>query len=234
MGSQKCIWMIAGAVEYQLCPLNQNCDLCDFHKEMIRGCRTHSSQSDAATLMLRYPDESVVQFRPGLQYLAGHFWYQRVASGRIRLGIDAFLWQLFSSIHKMVIPKTKIILGQDQCFSWLLLGSGIIYLKTPIPGQIVEINPLFQSEDILGSQLYLNKESDLWIMELEETVLTEHQSLSKEQYLNQVKEDTNRFRKLIQSDEHYDSASLSRTFLINKYEVSKYLQAISDNHAFVC
>ncbi len=234
MDSQKCIWMKAGAVDYQLCPLNQNCDLCDFHKEMIRGCRTHSPQSEAAEFTLRSPDESVVQFQPGLQYLSGHFWYQKVASGRIRLGIDVFLWQLFSSMHKMITPKTKTVLVQDQCFSWLLLKGGIIYLKTPIAGQITQVNPLFQSDVIQGSQLHLSKENELWIVELEVEDLKDGNGLSKEQYLYHVKSDRQKFQKLIRSDEPDENISFSRIFHLNKDEGSKYLQAISNNHAFVC
>lgn len=234
MNSQKCIWMEAGAVEYQLCPLKQNCDLCDFHKEMIRGCRTHFSQSTSAKLGLRYPDDSVIQFQPGLQYLKGHFWYRRIAAGRIRLGIDAFLWQLFSSIQKVITPKNRTSLVQDQCFSWLLLEGGIIYLRTPIPGQIKEVNPFFQTGDIKDTHLYLAPENELWIMELEEDEQLNYDSLSRDQYFAQAKEDCHKFHKLIQTPGQSENFTPPRISQLNKNEFSKYLQTISNNHAFIC
>ncbi|MBT3229484.1 MAG: hypothetical protein HOD43_04960 [Candidatus Marinimicrobia bacterium] len=234
MDSQKCIWMEAGAVEYQLCPLKKNCDLCDFHKEMIRGYRTHCPQSASAKLSLRYPDNSVIQFQPGLQYLKGHFWYRRIAAGRIRLGIDSFLWQLFSSVQKVITPKNRSILIKDQCFSWLLLEGGIIYLRTPIPGKIIEINPIFQTGEIEDTHLYLAAENELWIMELEEDEPLTSDSLSRDQYFAQAKEDCHKFHKLIQTPEQSENFSPPLISQLSKNDFSKYLQTISNNHAFIC
>ncbi|MEA3287052.1 MAG: hypothetical protein U9Q77_06720 [Candidatus Marinimicrobia bacterium] len=234
MDSQKCIWMEAGVVDYQLCPLKQNCDLCDFHKEMIRGCRTQFSESTSAKIGLRYPDDSVLQFQPGLQYLDGHFWYRRTAAGRLRLGIDSFLWQLFSSIQKVITPKNGSILVQDQCFSWLLLEGGIIYLKTPIQGQILEINPFFQTGEIKDTHLYLAPENELWILELEESEQQKYHSLSKDQYFAQAEEDCNKFHKLIQTPGSPEQFTHPRTSHLTKNDFSKYLQSITDNHAFIC
>ena len=226
--------MEAGAVEYQLCPLKQNCDLCDFHKEMIRGCRTDFPKSTSAKLGLRYPDDSVLQFQPGLQYLNGHFWYRRIAAGRIRLGIDAFLWQLFSLVQKVITPKSKSILIKDQCFSWLVLAGGIIYLRTPIPGEIMEVNPFFQTGEIKDSHLYLAPESELWIMEMEESEHENYDCLSQDRYFAQARQDCDKFNKLVKGYGHSENFIPPGISRLKKSDFSKYLRSISNDHAFIC
>ncbi len=235
METRKCIWMDAGAVEYQLCPLKQNCELCDFHKEMARGCRTHSREGNVSQVNVKAPSESALNFIPGLQYLPGHFWFKRVADGRIRVGIDAFLWQLFSSIHKVVTPEDKTILIQNQCFSWLLLGSGIIYLRTPIPGIIIRTNPIFLEQTLEVPHLHLSPESDLWLIELEVGDLVGFEYLTKDQYLNQTRDDCQRFRNL-NSPREQDSQIPIRPGVteITRNDFSKYLRAISNNQIYVC
>jgi len=234
MDSQKCIWMDAGAVEYQLCPLKLNCDLCDFHKEMIRGCRTHSSRSVSTMLGIRCPDDSVVQFQPGLQYLEGHFWFKRIAAGRIQLGIDAFLWHLFSSFHRLLTPKNTPVLIQDQCFGWLLLEGGIIYLRTPIAGKVVAVNPFFLAEEIKDTHLYLAPEHELWIVELEVSTPNKFTSLSRDQYTSQAKEDCSKFENINRVQDDSELSTRFRYPRMDKREFSKYLLMISDNHAFIC
>ncbi len=232
MDTKKCIWMEAGAVDYQLCPLNQNCDLCDYHKNMTLGQRPNVLQSYRNKIKLGIPDAGRTQFIPGLQYLNGHFWIKRVASGKIRLGIDAFLWRLFSSIQKVVTLKTSTVLTPGQCFSWLVIDNGIIYLKTPVSGQIFETNPLFQEGVI--QDVYLYPMSELWLLGLEGQDQSPPLFLSKEKYLLQNRAD---FEKLIT---HFPAPVKSnglpilRNPQLEKGEFSEYLQGISFNHAFIC
>ncbi|MCF7823176.1 MAG: hypothetical protein K9N35_03300 [Candidatus Marinimicrobia bacterium] len=234
MESQKCIWMEAGVVDYQLCPLKRNCDLCDFHKEMIRGNRSSTSSSTSQTLTVRSPDISSVQFSPGLQYLEGHFWYKRVAAGRIRIGIDAILWQLLSFTHKVIITRPGNNLHQDQCFGWIVLEGGIIYLKAPFSGKIIVTNPYFQEENIHGAQLYLTPEEETWLLEIEETSEAKKLSLTREQYLQQTRDDCDKYR-LIQLAKRSDSEYTSpRIAPIDKHKFMTYLLSISNNRALIC
>lgn len=235
MDTKKCIWMDAGAVAYQLCPLKQNCELCDFHKEMVRGCRTHSIARKASLVTMKVPEESVIHFVPGLQYLPGHFWYRRIADGKIRIGIDKFLWQLFSAAQKVVTPEDKTTLRANQCFAWLLLGGGIIYLRTPIPGRILGSNPLFLNQDIEDAHLYLSPEPELWLLELEVSDLSGFENLTREKYINQTQHDYRRF-KALKSPENLRSQApiFPGAAEITRNEFSKYLRAISDNQIYIC
>lgn len=234
MESQKCIWMDAKSVEYQLCPLNQNCDLCDFHKQMMRGCRPGKT-AESTTIDIRKPEATVIQFTPGLQFLNRHFWIKRTGEGKVHLGIDAFLLQILSSVQKIITPKVTTPLLQRQCFAWLQLEDEIIYLRMPIPGRIIQSNPLFDSQQIQDRHLYLSPEEDLWLLELElDDNVLEIEFLCKDDYLNQAKEDIDRFEKLLEAREEATPQSLVRRSQLNKKVFSKYLLDVSDNLVYVC
>lgn len=235
METRRCIWMDAKSVEYQLCPLNQNCDLCDFHKEMMRGCRRPANNAESKTLNLLSPESSSIQFTPGLQFTHRHFWIKRTGKGKMSLGIDAFLWQLFSSVQKIITPKTYTSLVEKQCFSWLQLEDDIIFLRSPIAGRILQSNPMFNSEQIQDSHLYMSPEEDLWLVELavdEATLKLEY--LRRDEYLNLIEEDILRFKKLLGNETTPRSQTLLRRSQISKKSFSQYLINISDSLAYAC
>jgi glycine cleavage system H lipoate-binding protein len=235
MESQKCIWMEAGSIEYQLCPLKQNCDLCDFHKEMIRGYRRSAQMADVKTLNLLTPESSLVQFTPGLQFIHRHFWIKRTGKGKMRLGIDAFLWQFFSSVEKIITPKNYTPLFENQCFSWLQLVDDIIFLRSPLAGQILQSNPLFSSAQIQDSHLYMSPEEELWLVEL----AVDEGSLGlvylrRDEYLKLIDEDIKRFMRIIENETKLPPQPGGRRSQVSKKAFSKYLMDISDSLAYAC
>lgn len=232
METKKCIWMEAGAVEYQLCPLKLNCDLCEFHQEMISGSKTQAQLSDASRFPIRIPDTSILEFTAGVQFLQGHFWYKRVARGRIQLGIDSFLWQLFSSLKKVITPKLNAQILAKQCFGWLLIEGGIVYLKSPIQGSILRINPLFLQESIHDPHLYLVPQADLWLVEMEVDELEEHERLTKDGYLSMVASSKAQFDALIEGD--HSSSPTPRNSRLDKNGFSIFIKSISADHIYIC
>ena len=226
--------MDAKSVEYQLCPLNQNCDLCDFHKQMLRGCPS-GERTDSTFIDVRHPEISVIQFTPGLQFINHHFWIKRTAKGRVQLGIDAFLMQLLSSVNKIITAKRNTLLVQNQCFAWLQLEDEIIYLRTPIAGCITQTNPLFDGKQIQDTHLYMSPEEDFWLVELELGKNTpDIKSLNKDDYLNQTERDIDQFHKLLHTDGDSSPQISLRRSKLNKKDFSKYLLNVTDNLAYIC
>ncbi|MCF7808752.1 MAG: hypothetical protein K9M49_03545 [Candidatus Marinimicrobia bacterium] len=233
MSNEKCIWMEAGVVEYQLCPLKKNCDVCDFHEEMIRGCR-FQERSEGRILLTRKPDATLSQFQPGLQYLNGHFWYKRVGDKRIRIGIDNFLWQLFTSVHKVVFPQNGGQIVANQCFCWMLLSGGMIYVKTPFSGKIQNINPRFMGENLFASQLYLEPDNELWLLELETFDEKLIPSLSRELYLQGVDQDCSKFGQMFHTEDDSEGDQSCKILTNPRNDFRKYLQIVSDGKLFIC
>lgn len=234
MGTQKCIWMDAESVEYQLCPLNRNCDQCDFHQQMMKGYRRGADIQDNA-LIIRTPELAFVQFTPGIQFIHRHFWIKRTGKGKIHLGVDAFMWQILASVQKIISAKVNTSLLKGQCFSWLQLRDEIIYLRTPLAGKILRTNPLFDVERLVDTHIYLSPEESLWFIELELEDPESHMNvLSKDLYLEQSREDFFRFKELGDGPEKEKSHALVRRSLVSKNKFSKYLLDVSDNLIYVC
>jgi len=236
MDTTRCIWMDAEAVPYQLCPLKQNCDSCDFHKEMMAGCQGHFSRRNTALMTLRDPDEVLIQFHPGLQYIPGHYWYKRTGSGKIQIGLDAFIWQILSSTHEVLAPSTNTFLAKNQCFSWLLIKGGIVYLKTPFKGTVININPVFHSGSPLNPSLFLSPEPDLWFMELEvsEEDVKSCDTYTKQGFIDQVKHDHEKLQLLSENPQEETSFSLSRISQLTKQDFAAYLRIIGDGRILIC
>lgn len=236
MKSQRCIWMDAKAIEYQLCPLKQNCDACDFYQEMLGGHRSHPAGANTALINLRDPESTLAQFHPGLQYIPGHFWYKRTGAGRIRLGIDAFLWQIFSSARKVLMPAMDTDFAIDQCFSWLLVEGGLVYLKTPFRGRVSGINEIFSERSKVNTPYFLLPEPELWFIELQlfEEDFQGPKILSHNEYIAMIEADQGRLQSLTHPEFDPGSHSLSRISQLTKQSLGRYLHQIGENRILIC
>ena len=149
--------------------------------------------------------------------------------------MDAFMWQLFSSVQKIITPKLGTTLLQRQCFAWLQMADDIIYLRTPVSGSILQVNPMFNATHIQDTHLYLSPEEDLWFVELAvvDSPL-EIEFLRKDDYLKLAEKDIHRFDMLIQNKDDETPHALLRRSLVTKSAFSKYLYEVSDSLAYIC
>jgi len=234
VATPRCIWMDAKAVEYQLCPLKQNCDRCDFHQRMMKGGQ-HAPSKDPAVVQVRKPEAAVLHFTPGIQYLHRHLWIRRSGETRVQLGMDTFLWQIFSTVQKVITASKGTELHSGQCCTWLQLKDQIIYLRTPAAGRIVQTNPLFDTESIHDHHLYLEPEAELWFIEMDTPIdaLLPHYH-SKEIYLQQVNQDVRRFDRF--SGDLGESSHVNglRSSHLDRRSFTDFLKEISDNLVFAC
>ena len=166
--SQKCIWMEAGAVEYQLCPLNLNCEKCDFYKEMASGCHLPAqTDNNHKYIAFRKPKLEDVTFQPGYQYLPGHFWFKHVAKNQIRVGMDDVLWSMVCPPEGIIFTDPGTQLRKDSCFAWIIIPHGIVYLKTPMTGRILSHNPKMVDKNLKLNELRYTAVEDKWLLDLE-------------------------------------------------------------------
>ena len=236
MDTRPCIWMDAKAVEYQLCPLKGNCDACEFHQKMVLGCQSHSTRVGSALMNIRDPDEALIEFHPGLQYLPGHFWYRRTGMGKIRIGVDGFIWQLFPSTTQVLLPSVETEVLENQCFSWLLIEGAIIYVKAPFKGRVTATNPLFTKTAALNPQLFLSPNSDLWFIEIacEDSIIKALDSLTHKDFYKITQADQSLLKRMTATQAMEGVFSLSRISQLTKQQLSEYLRKVSDGRILIC
>jgi len=190
----KCIWMEAGAVEYQMCPLNLNCDHCDFYHEMASGYKTFSrSSTDPTYVTFQKPYPSLIDFIPGIQYLPGHFWVKHIARDRVILGLDDLIWKLLHPLKAVILSDPGTHISTQSCFAWVVVPTGIVYLKIPVTGVVCKQNDLFSRSQQLRADLKQMSVEDKWLLDININPddFSNLHLLSKEEYLKSVEQDCN-------------------------------------------
>lgn len=194
MGSktQKCIWMEAGAVEYQLCPLNLNCEKCDFYAQMTQGCHQASSTADDQKyITFQKPKIEDVSFQPGYQYLPGHFWFKHTSKNRMLMGMDDLLWKMMCPPKGIILTDPGTHIQRGSCFAWVVIPNAIVYLKMPLEGLVLNHNPQLDENGLSLNELRNMPVEEKWFLALEvnETDLQSVDSLTKQEYTNHVRQD---------------------------------------------
>jgi glycine cleavage system H lipoate-binding protein len=183
--------MEVGAVEYQLCPLNLNCEKCDFYKKMSQGCHQASEPDNGQHyITFQKPKAEYITFQAGYQYLSGHFWFKHIAKNQVLIGMDDILWKMVCPPKGIILTDPGTQIQKGSCFAWILIPHGIIFLKMPFSGLVLYHNQeLFQSE-FLGDLRHTSCE-DKWFLALEvkENELQSINSLTKQEYTECVLHD---------------------------------------------
>ncbi len=214
MGSktQKCIWMEAGAVDYQLCPLNLNCEQCDFYLKMSRGCQQPGELTDSRNFIsFQKPKIENIHFKAGYQYLPGHFWFKHISKNQLLVGMDDILWKLVCPPEGIILsdPGTHILRG--SCFAWIIIPHGIIYLKTPLEGRVLRHNPILDKQELKLDELRTIPVEDKWFLALEvaENDLQSIEALTKQEYTDMVQQDCENIYQTVNNNysEHASSST---------------------------
>jgi len=187
--------MEVGAVEYQLCPLNLNCEQCDFYAEMSQGChRPADSGNNQKYITFQKPKPETITFQAGYQYLPGHFWFKHIAKNRIIVGMDDILWNLVCPPQAIILSDPGTQIQKGNCFAWIVIPHGIVYMKMPFSGHVLHHNHFITRKETLLSELRYTAVEDKWFLALEvdENELQSVDLLTKQEYSDCVRHDCDR------------------------------------------
>jgi len=177
----RCIWMTAGVMSFKLCPLNYDCEHCDFDEAMRSQVKSKEAsyrvkRRKSKTLMAteRVPSiskESLLffTFSPGevdeeLYLHPAHLWARRVDNQKWRLGIGKLLAYVLPPPVKFGLydQNTKII--QNQLLGKVHTQAGIIPLTAPLSGLVVRANPRLSQQPELVQH---DPDGDGWLAEID-------------------------------------------------------------------
>jgi len=156
----RCIWMTAGVISFKLCPLNYDCEHCDFdevmrsqvrsggvssrvkrHKppavvpsEILEGSRSESKKS------LLFFTFSVGKVEEGRYLHPSHLWIRHAGDQRWRLGIDGLLAYVLPPPVKVELYDLDKNVIQNQAFGKIHTQVGTVFLTVPLSGRLVQKN----------------------------------------------------------------------------------------------
>jgi glycine cleavage system H lipoate-binding protein len=162
----KCIWMMAGIINYKLCNRNFQCENCEFHKVMQGILPNNNSDPDYSKNFFGVEDKKDSDVRSNLinQYLytifsdckihldrfysPSHFWYKVDSENTALVGIDKLLIKILEPIDGLIMPEIGKTFSQEQLITWIVRKGKTLPLHTPVTGKVVEINSLFLQKGI--------------------------------------------------------------------------------------
>ncbi len=135
---QKCVWMSAGILSYQLCDREFDCDHCPLDSAL----RT-------------FPDRIVVDQRQeslstkklenralshGHLYSRKHCWIKSNDDNTVRIGIEPVFSSMLHSSKTVVLPSTGDRLQANQVCAWIVIDGGTLPISSPLDGQVTRTN----------------------------------------------------------------------------------------------
>ena len=156
----RCIWMTAGVISFKLCPLDYDCEHCDFDEVMRSKVRSKRERSRVRR------DRSKVPARPEGIAVAGvdskkpvfftfsaseadeklhlhpsHLWLRQLEGEKWKLGIDKLLAYVLPDAVEVELYGLNTKVLQNQLFGKIRTPAGTIPLAAPISGRLVQTNP---------------------------------------------------------------------------------------------
>jgi glycine cleavage system H protein len=167
----RCIWMTAGVISFKLCPLDYDCEHCDFDEAMRSQVRSKHRRSKVKRDRSRVsagqesPRASNVDSKKPLffTFSAGevdkglyldptHLWLRRVEGQTWKVGIDKLLAYVLPPAEEMELYGLDTKLLENQLFGKVHTQAGTVPLAAPLSGRLVERNPRLSGHPELVQQ----------------------------------------------------------------------------------
>ncbi len=190
--AEPCVWMSAGLIDYKLCDRDFDCERCPLDAAL----RGESLESPSRRALLG-PSLSCV-FPDNRLYSSGHIWIQELESNgkrALRLGVDTFAAAAIGQCSGISWGASNRRLQARETVCEIDLGLGLLPLRTPVCGRVVEGNQaLLLDPSLLITAPY----GEGWILDLAVDGTPDlEEMLSAEAAREQAGLDLRRFRRRV-------------------------------------
>jgi glycine cleavage system H protein len=167
----RCIWMTAGVISFKLCPLDYDCEHCDFDEAMRSQVRSKQKKSKVKRDRFRVsvPPEGIAassadskkplfftfsagEIEEGLYLHPTHLWLRRVEGQTWKAGIDKLLAYVLPPAEEMELYGLDAKVLKNQFFGKVHTQAGTVSLAAPLSGRLVQRNPLLSGRPELVQQ----------------------------------------------------------------------------------
>ena len=134
----RCVWMTAGILSYQLCEREFDCDHCPLDSALRtfpqRGIADQGSPSGS-------PKTSEKQkLLAGFLYSRKHCWIKSQDDKTVRVGIEPVLASMFVGAKSFVLPAVGDRVHANKVCAWIVLEGGTMPIAAPLDGEVCGIN----------------------------------------------------------------------------------------------
>ncbi len=135
---QKCVWMTAGILSYQLCDRQFDCDHCPLDSALRTFPeRTTIDQRQMATNVSAKGRKSLI---PGYLYSRKHCWIKSNDGNSVRIGIEPLLSSMLLNSKTVVLPSIGDRVQANKVCAWIVLEGGTLAITSPLDGEVQRTN----------------------------------------------------------------------------------------------
>ncbi len=170
----KCIWMLAGIVNYRLCDQDFNCDDCKFNKVMqgahyqpIADDQIENQEQNNNDPVQKLVNQYLEALYSGCKihldrcYYPSHLWCQVIADDCLFVGIDKIIIKILKPVEQLILPQKGDTYHENQLIAWIVRKGKTFPLHSPVNGEVAGINPHLISE---GFEQVVEDDSYLFTM----------------------------------------------------------------------
>jgi glycine cleavage system H protein len=166
----RCIWMTAGVISFKLCPLNYDCEHCDFDKVMRVQTKPSELESKVKKPVPKTPPGSEKGYitdleseEPFFTFSVGeiderlyihptHVWARHEYDYTWKIGVDRLLAYILPPPVKVELYRPNQEIIQEEAFGRIFTEAGTVFLTAPLSGRLVQTNPkLTQKSELVQS-----------------------------------------------------------------------------------
>ena len=145
-----CRHTLTGRADHRICPMNYNCDRCEFDQMFEDTLSPETGHS-----MLEFNDVKGFKFPNGYFAHSGHTWACIDSGGIIRVGMDDFAFKVMGGPDGFNLPLTGQELNQDSPGWGIKRGRNMADILSPVNGVITKVNHSVRtSPDLPGEMPY--------------------------------------------------------------------------------
>jgi glycine cleavage system H protein len=158
---QRCVWMNAGLLTYQLCDRDLDCESCPLDVAL----RAHFGHAGTAA-SAEAPPTPPTSLPADRRYSDHHCWVKAEGKGlprTARIGLEPALAAALPGVRGVVPPLPGDTARQGDVHFWLVTDGGTFPLPAPLGGRLLGVNPALADEPQLVTSRPLDEG---WLYEM--------------------------------------------------------------------
>jgi glycine cleavage system H protein len=133
---QRCIWMTAGILTYQLCDREFDCDRCPLDQAM----RMHLVHKEVSLNGASSGASVIAPQNQDYLYSHEHCWVEQLETNLVSVGIEPILASSLVSTKAVVFPSLGQEIKRHEPLCWIVVDERTLQLHSPVDGEIHAIN----------------------------------------------------------------------------------------------
>ncbi len=189
-GENRCVWMTAGVLQYQLCDRDFRCEECPLDLAIRRQVRSPVFVAESAKALRTTPPGP--ELKKELRYSSNHCWVLEIAPGSFRVGIEPGFAAAIGRPRAIVLPPQGQAVREGQTCAWIVTAGGTLTLEAALRGSVEAANiSLRESPHLLHQHPF----DDGWLYEVasDENAVKEAGLVSADRIADSYAADRSRF-----------------------------------------